>query len=335
MAVVMDLQFDSLLKAKNWWSVFDQDPNVLSTVGFVDDGANSRIEIDIAERGAAIAAVQKAYPVKADSYVGEFTGLRMDEDLTPDAGTIANCYDPDPTKRGRYIKVGASGTGSWSLQSPTIVDKCWGDNNHPERLLELLLSSWIATTPPHPGSGPQAGWVTPPANDWRNAVVTFDMRCQDLYLGKWSKIAQHVQGTIDDLTALLPANVYATPNFILTKDLISDQLGFGNDGWGKPNKVERVYDSGRRDVVLNYSADDADWRCLGSITRPLSYYHYVVTPVAQLLQNLVGNSYMMAVHDKPQPDDQVFAPVGVDVAEKDRIAGKLLIYGIKVEVPDV
>jgi hypothetical protein len=125
---------------------------------------------------------------------------------------------------------------------------------------------------------------------------------------------------------------HATPNFIFTKELISDQLGFGDDSWGKRNMVSHVADSGRRQVVLNYSINEDDWHCLGSVDRPLSYFAYVVTPVAELLQNLVGNSYMMAVHDVPQSDANAFAPVVTGLAEAERVSGKLMIYGIKVEV---
>lgn len=126
---------------------------------------------------------------------------------------------------------------------------------------------------------------------------------------------------------------FATPNFIFTKTLISDQLGFGTDSWGTTNKVPRIANSGRRQIVLQLTTDDKDWDCLGSVDRPDGFYVYVAgVPVLELLTNLIGNMFIMAVHDKPQADDAHFTPVARGIDEKDRIAGKLRLFGIKVEV---
>ena len=338
-STVMDLTFDPadhgaseaavIEVIKEWWSIRNEDANTIAHPEFVSDGADSYMLIDIAARDATIPAVTRAFATQA----------AMNADLAYAAGTVVNCYDPDPTKRGRYTKSGASGSGSWGLTSATITSKMWPDPNHVQRLLELVLCSWIGTSPvPFGSSGSLLGWTSPPGNDWTNARVTFDMACEDLYLGPWAKLCQHIQGEIDSLTDVIPqehgSGNHAFPNFILTRQLISDQLGFAQPGsWGRPNMVPYVKNSGRKNVVLDYTPSDHDWASLGSVMREYanSPFHYVVVPIAHLLSNLVGNSYMMVVHDRPQADAAYWSAMSTGIDEADRIAGKLEIYGIKVE----
>lgn len=413
---VMSLVFDSEAKADNWWSIYNSNPSALARPAYVPQYGNepAHISLIFAPEDGVLPAVTLFE-----------TQAAMNANLNFDAGTYVNCAAKDPSIRGRYQKIGASGTGSWNRVGP-MMDKCWPDNNHQNRELELILCSWINTTPPAPGAGPFAGWVSPPGDDWSKVRITFQMRAKELYLGPWAKICQHVQGDVPHLSQMLPrwltfsnqpavdstitvngtvftfkasgaagnqinigvnlaatlANIVsvltasvipavaeatysadatkltaisnaqdgtpftmdssvgsnaiytwgnAIPNFIFTKELISDQLGFGVDSWGQPNKEPYVYDSGTTDVVLNYSDSDDDWTCLGSVERPVSFFHYVTTSIKDIIYSLFGNSYMMAVHDMPQPDDTYWNAVSVPIAERDRIRGELRIYGITVE----
>jgi hypothetical protein len=483
MPVIMDLRFNSFDSARQWFVNYHSDSNCLANPVFIADGADSRIEIDMAPRKLPPDAYRpppsgwrffEAFSQKqlVDTVAGgaprNFYDPARVMNLVPGAlGDFAYCFDPDPTVRGRYKRV--SGNSSWVVDdvgtppSHSIVEKLWPDKNHTERVLEIILGSWMQNRPvPHPGSTPHKGWATtnpagtPPTNDWRNATITFDMRCQNLELGPQAKICQHVQGlsrrltwampqsitftgvpspaappnnenfvviggvlfafipatatpgprqvrigttipeTIDLLiaalgatTGLTPAEITAVqrakysregnklvvttkswpaadgskefkigvneastqlgslrpafpgsvsepqafPNLLFTKQLISDQLGFGTNSWGKKNKVSKIFDSGRVPVVLQFTPNDADWDAMGSIEQPtLRYFNYVVTPVAEILQDLIGNSYMLAVHPRPQADGDTFIATA-DPTEKERISGKIMIYGIKVEVP--
>lgn len=439
MAVVMDLNFnpanypialssgsaDPIAEAKKWWSILaggyiDDTLGSLSLSNlahplFVSNGALSHLRFEWAQTAIE---VQGAYREQSLLYA----------DLSPPDGSLVNCTDPDSTKRGRYLKIGAPGAGSWSKVSSTIADKGWGDPNHKERLLELLFCSWIKTTPPHPGSGVQQAIVSPPAQDWRNAQITLRLRARDLYLGMHAKIVPHIQGDIAAATARLPkyidfvgqpavnstitvagtvftfkasgaignqiniggslsatitnivnvltasvitgvklaaysgtatrltatpdnpnsasyslladapsqgiaTGVNATPNFINTANIISDGLGFArSNSWGLPNDVPYVEDSGIKDIVIQFTPDDDDWECLGTIDRPLSFFHYISVKIADLLTSVIGNSYIMVVHPKPQPDGLVYVAVPNTIPENERIRGVIEFYGYKVEV---
>jgi len=413
----MTITFDSAVKAAGWWAVYDCNPNAQMPPAYVPAAGTepAHIEVDFAPTGGVVAVT-----------TGFQSKTAMDAVLTYAAATLVNCFDTDPALRGRYSKVGGSGTGSWSRVG-NIADKAWPDPNHVERLLELIMCSWINTSPAAPGAGPPLSWVSPSGEDWSAARVTFNMRAKDLYLGPWAKICQHVQGDVPALSALLPrwltftaqpvndttivvngttftfkasgatgnqinkgatladtlanavtvlnasvvggvaeaeysatatvltaiSNVQdgtpftltagtsgaaaswsnAFPNFIFTKSLISDQLGFGTDSWGVANRVPYVEDSGPVNVVLEYSADDDDWECLGTVERPVSFFHYVNTSIAAIITSLFGNSYMMVVHDKPQVDaDHWDTASALGIAEADRIRGQLRFYSITVEV---
>lgn len=316
----MDVDLNCLSEACKWWTTYNSNSAVTAPPELVGDAF---AKVQFAARNAVVPA-QTAYRSKD----------AMDLDLIPAAGIVANCFDPDETKRGRYVKSGASGSGCWTLQG-LVADKAWNDPNHVGRLLELIWCSWIeAEGGAHDGSNGKNGWSAPPGNDWSNVRITMNMRATGLYLGPWAKICQHIQGEIPALSSLLAPGKYAMPNYIFTKDLISDQLGFAQPGsWGKPNVVPFVQDSGWVDVVLNYTADESAWECLGRYDKALgaSAFHYVAAPVASILTNLVGNSYMMAVHPFPQTGDAYWSAVTGPILERDRIRGSLLMRSIKAE----
>jgi hypothetical protein len=164
-----------------------------------------------------------------------------------------------------------------------------------------------------------------------NSVTIQTKPWQDSFLNAPFRTVLSVKaGTTGSTNATL-IDPHATPNYIFTRSLISDQLGFGIDSWGKKNKVSHVTDSGRRKVVLQYTPNDEDWECLGAVDRPLSFYDYTVAPVAEVLQRMIGNSYMMVVHPMPQPEAKAFERVAGGIAESERTAGTIMIYGIKIE----
>jgi hypothetical protein len=339
--------------AKNFWSVMNgglvtdtvashASPSTLAHPKFVSDGANSHLLISFSET-ANIQEVAGSYSTKA----------ALDADLVPANGVIVNCFDPDASKRGIYSKNGGTGSGSWTLLSGDPRDKAWTDYNHPQRMLELLFCSYVKfpnPSPPSPTSpfnplpfmAPQQGWEGPQApggGDWRGVRLTYDMRAVNLTLGAFAKIGQHAQGNVKLRSDVLPPvgglAVSLLPNFIQKKQLISDQLGFGIDSWGKPN-----------DVIVEFSASDADWECLGTPKRPLALVNYGSEPIRSVLEKFMGNSYMIAHHPKPYrtlaawlaetpaPTTEWHA-IDVDsvVRDIDRIRGEIRIYGFKIEGP--
>lgn len=266
----------------------------------VFDGADSHVKASVS-----------AAPVEVDGAFG--TKAAMDADLDAAAGQKVNCWDPDGTKRGRYVKVGAPGAGNWALDGE-IADWHWPDNNHPNMLLGLnAFGSWIDSAPPFELRGDQAIYPPPPDNDWRRARLTFTVRAVNMRKGPMVKLALHCQGDVPARTAALPQeNVlgnFFVPNFFQKRQLLSDVLGFNEpDSWGLPDVREHVEDSGWVDWVVDFSPDDLDWQAMGGIDRDLasSPYYYGVCPIEELLSSLTGNIYWLAVYPKPQTDPAAY-----------------------------
>lgn len=73
----------------------------------------------IAAASSAAAAAADAAAITAlviNGHQGFATKAAMDANLNFAAGTVAECYDPDPALAGIYIKSGASGSGSWGTR---------------------------------------------------------------------------------------------------------------------------------------------------------------------------------------------------------------------------
>ena len=54
-------------------------------------------------------------------------------------------------------------------------------------------------------------------------------------------------------------------------------------------------------------------------------------PPCPVLRRLIGNSYMMTVHPRPQSDAKTFDRVNGGIPEDERTSGTIMIYGIKIE----
>lgn len=302
-------------------------PNTIAAPEVVFDGANSHVK-----------AVMSASPVEVQGAFASKTA--MDADLDASAGQMVNCFDPDGTKRGRYLKVGAPGAGSWTLDG-AIADKPWPDNNHTGQLLNLIpFGSWVNSSPPFPLRGSEAIYPAPPSDDWRRARLTFTVRAIDLEKSPMVKLALLCQGNVEARTAVLPqehgSGNYFVPNFYNKRQLLSDALGFNQpDSWGIPDGRRKVEDSGWVDWVVDFSIDDLDWQSMPGIARELSAspYYYGVCPIAELLQKLTGNIYWLAVYPKPQIDPASWfdsaAAMGIEPYEQ--VTGTLLLKRIKAE----
>lgn len=304
--------------------------NTLAHPEVVFDGANSHVKAVVAP-AASVIEVAGAFSLKSD----------MDADLDAAAGQLVNCFDPDGTKRGRYEKVGGTGTGSWSRVGD-VSDWLWPDPNHPGKLLNLLpFGSWINSSPPFPLRGDQAIYPAPPSDDWRRVRLTFTVRGIDVEKDPLCKLVLHCQGNVEARTAALPqesvAGNYFVPNFIKTGGtLLSDALGFNEPGsWGTPDVRLRVEDSGWVDWVVDFSIKDEDWQCLGGIDRTLasSPYYYGACPIEELLTKLTGNIYWLAVYEKPRTDpDGQFTPVpATELRDAERLRGTIMVKRIKAE----
>jgi hypothetical protein len=300
--------------------------------------------------------------------------------------TYVNCYDPDPSLRGLYRKDGSVNlfNGNLSRANGSPKDKAWTDYNHPQRLLELLVCSFVKTSAPLPFMGNQQGWAGPQGmntqgahtgiNDWRGVRITYDMQIRNFRLGPFSKIGQHVQGNVLRISNALTEyvlneglaqfavnknrNAYFLPNFIQKRQLISDQLGFGRNSWGKPNDVPVVLDSGRKSVLIEFSINDDDWECFGAptfgagdVNKVLQEFrspiiindfgekyarliNYGSSRIEEVLENLQGNSYMIGHHPAPKTGTQWWGKSSAErVSNFDRVEGEIRIFGIKIEKP--
>jgi hypothetical protein len=322
---IMNLVLDTQAKAEKWFTMLDSSAGTeIAYPEWVNAGANSYIRFVFAENPVAVA---KLFRTKA----------LMDADLAHADGVLVNCADADPAKRGRYEKDGASGGGAW-VRVGDLTDKAWEDKNHHGRTLEILAGSWNDKDIIGALVGPQ-GWSGPADGDWTNLRITLDMQVIGFHGGPWMKMFLHLQGNVPRLTAVLPQvhglGNWAYANYLFTGSAVSDQLGFGVDSVGLPNAVPHVENSNRVNVVLNFSAEDEDWECLGRIDRPLadSPLHYVAAPIAEVAGDLQGgNLYLLAVHDMPPASDAAFFDGAQEpIGETNRVRGELRIFGIKID----
>lgn len=350
---VMDLDFnpanypqegsaDALAEALNWWSFMNGgavgdtvaghlSPETFCHPAFVDDGADSHLLFSFATPSQLV-EVAGAYATKA----------AMDADLVPGNGVKVNCFDPDPTKRGRYAKSGGTGTGSWVLDGDGVIrDKAWNDYNHPQRLLELLICTFIYTATPLPVMGSQMGYRGIADGNWTNARLTLDIGCRMLELGPWGKIGMHIQGNVPARAALLTAlygegDKYFVPNFIKTDQLLSDLLGFSNlpTSWGLPNDTPIVH-TNRVSWVIDFVPDDTLWHCLGDRGRDPTgrEVNYGADSISKVLDDVHGNAFVL--HHNVTPNDGGTWWTGnnsaATIADFDRVRGDLLFYGATLE----
>lgn len=333
----------ALAEALKWWSIMNGGAVIDTVTGQTSSNVPAHPKY-VAAAGGVDAHFLFSFAETPIEVAGAYsTKALMDADLVPAASTLVNCWDPDPSKRGRYSKSGGTGTGSWSLVSANPADKAWPDYNHPQRLVELLICSFVYTTAPLPFMGSQQGWVGPSDGNWLGARVTLDMEFVQARLGPYSKVPLHVQGNVASraaaLSALYPESPnpkYFLPNFVQKTDLISDQMDFGHDSWGLENKVPVVRASGRRGVVINMTGDDDDYHCLGDPGRDPTgrLISYGEAPVAEVLGNLQGNMYVLGHHPAPADGDAFWTKSSAEtVPEFDRFRGDIRLFGVKVEVP--
>lgn len=299
--------------------------NTIAHPQVVFDGVNSCLRATFSTEPVE---VQGAFSTRPAMYA----------DLDAPAGQKVNCWDPDVTKRGRYIKTGVPGAGAWVYEGP-VEDHLWWDPNHPKMGLGLIpFGSWINSAPAFPLRGPEAVYPSPPADDWRRARLTFTVRAIDLKKPPEVKLALHCQGNIAARTASLPQEHglgnYFVPNFYNKRQLLSDALGFNQpDSWGTPDLRDKIEDSGWVDWVVDFSVDDLDWQSMGGIPRPLtlSPYYYGVCPVAELLAKMTGNIYWLAIYPRqPESSDAYFTPTAAGSVSNE-ISGELLLKRIKAE----
>lgn len=302
-------------------------PNTLASPEVVFDGADSYLRGVIS---AAPVEVQGAFANK----------VAMDADLDATDGQLVNCFDPDGTtpKRGRYSKSGGSGSGSWGRVGD-IADRLWWDPNHPKLGLGLMpFGSWIDTSPPFPLRGSQAAYTSPPSDDWTNARVTFTVRAKSLKKTPLTKLALHMQGDVAARTASLPqvhgSGNYFVPNFYNRAQLLSDALGFNQpNSWGVADLRETVEDSGWVDWVVDFTPDDLDWQSMGGVPRTLaaSPYYYGICPVAELLAEMTGNLYWLALYPREPASESAYFTPTTPGGVGDEISGEIWLKRIKCE----
>lgn len=266
------------------------------------------------------------------------TKALMDADLDASAGQKVNCFDPTPALRGRYVKSGSPGAGSWTREGD-IADRAWWDGNHPKMGISILpFGSWVDTDPPFALRGDQALYPAAPGNDYRNARITFVVRAVKLKKRPTTLLVLHMQGDVTERTAGLaqehPDGNFSFPNFYNKRQTLNSVLGFNQpDSFGTPDLRQEVEDIGWVEWVVDITPDDLDWQAMGGVPRDYdsSPYYYDVCPVADLQRQMNGNFYWLAIMPRePATEDEYFAPTVMgDVT--DELSGEIWLKSIKIE----
>lgn len=322
--------FDSPEKVAQWYyTPMSSSGGIVPNVRFTATTTDSFAEIVIgrtsaAERVGAGGAIQKAAFLSKSA---------MDADLAWPAGAIGFCFDANPVLHGKYIKIGASGTGNWGARQGSIDDRCWNDPNHSRTAwLELLMQSWCKPGDPGAVTG-KIAW--PSITDLRGAEIRWEMRAKNLILGPNAKIVQHMQTHVPS-QQLWPTDTGTNAqrsfvNALQIANPISDQLMLGDGGYDAPNPVRGVHDSGWRTVRVPLNPDPAEWQQLGAIEGregidpPLRYYNYVVSPPSEFLANFTGNAYMVVAHKVTDAASKANPP-----SDLDKIAGTLQFKSVSI-----
>ncbi len=331
----VQINFDTDAKLAEWFSI-----PITPNAGAI--GAVRRVT----ESGVSCAEINIGNEVPTVSFLSERDGsgvygtgyAKMTANLNFPAGAVAYCYDEDSSKHGRYVKTGASGTGSWGTRTGSVAPAMWTDENHRRvAQLHLLFSSWSKAGDPFAAAdGP--GGITdklgyPDIRDLRGATMRWRVRAQNMEMGPMTKIVQHYQTRVPRIptspTSSAVVDAPAFVNAINTATCISDKLGFGNGGVFARNLVDFVADSGWVDIDIPLIADESKWQALGGLPtkqgrQPFNQsIKYVCAPVAEWLANWTGNAYMVGYFPNPNPGTDMAAP-----AAADQIKGRLLIQSL-------
>jgi hypothetical protein len=325
----VQINFDTDAKLAEWYCNTADSGGAIAAVRRVVESGVSCAEIMI---GSEIPTAVFLTDATSGGYA------KMTANLNYAAGAVANCYDEDSSKHGRYVKVGASGTGSWGTRTGSVTPAMWTDENH-RRVgqLNLLFESWSKALDPFAGAdGP--GGITdklgyPDIRDLRGVTMRWRLRAQNMEMGPNTKIVQHFQTRVPRIptspTTSPVVNAPAFVNSINTATCISDKLGFGTGGVFARNTVDFVADSGWVDVDIPLLADETKWLALGGLPnkqgrQPFSQsLKYVCAPVNEWLPNWTGNAYMVGFYPNPNPGTDMAPP-----AVADQIKGRLLIQSL-------
>jgi hypothetical protein len=327
--------FDTDAKLAQWYYNPATPPGAITPLRRVIEGGVSCAEINI---GTEVPTVN----FLTDAVSAGFA--KMTANLNFPAGSIAYCYDEDSTKHGRYVKTGASGTGSWGNRTGSVAPAMWTDENH-RRIgqLNLLFESWASPGDAFaPADGPNGGITDklgyPNRPDLRGLTMRWRLRAQNMEMGLNTKIVQHFQTRVRRIpetpTSSVVVNAPAFVNAINTATCISDKLGFGTAGLFAKNAVDFVADSGWVDVDIPLLPDDKTWLALGGLPnkqgrQPFSQsVKYVCAPAAEWLADWTGNAYMVAFYGNPSPGTDMPAPPA-----SEQIKGRLLIQSLSFIQP--
>lgn len=272
----------------------------------------------------------------------------------PTAGPGANCFDEDPAYHGFFAPDGVS----WGARTGDVRTLGWPDPNHRGDLtdpvnagvgwLELLFQGFganLAGTGSQDDQSPQTRNGFPYMTDLRGLELQYVARIRDWTLPRTSKLFQHYQVRTPHHGAmsseiingeLAPRHMYV--NAIQIADPISDQLLLGQGGFGEPNPVDGVKDSGWRLVRVRLSPLASFWKMLGGMTGrngldgdPFKVLNYGVETPDNMLQNPAGLPYdffMVGFH--PVLDAATLA----ELPEARRGRGKLQIREVALVQPD-
>jgi hypothetical protein len=272
----------------------------------------------------------------------------------PTAGPGASCFDEDPEFHGFFIPDGTT----WGARTGDVRSLAWRDPNHKGDVndpvnagvgwLELLFQGFGTNAA---GTGSMDDVVDqtrdgfPYMTDLRGLELQYVARARDWRMKRTSKLFQHYQMRSPYHGAMSSEVIngelsprYPYVNAIQIADPISDQLQLGQGGFGEPNVVDGVKDTGWRLVRIRLSPLSSFWKMLGGITArngldgdPFNTLNYVVETAENMLQNPAGlayNFFMVGFH--PVYDIATMA----DLVDARRSRGKIQIREVALVQPD-
>lgn len=259
-------------------------------------------------------------------------------------GDVVNVYSKDSTKHGRYVVQSGPSLGS---RTGSVAPMMANDENHRRvTQIRLLLQSYSAAGDPispglegypdfsvlndsigRPAEHDLSGWVM----RWRTRLIGGS-------LGRRTKLGMHFQTRVPGPRVGTynwgdGGGLGSVPfvNALNIATCISDQLGFGGDGFFADNAVEYVADSGWVDVDIPLEPLWSYWLMMGGNADKMgavpasyaSFLRYVVCDPDIWVRNWTGNAYMLEC--KFNPDRTVdLAPI----PEDESFRGRLLVSAL-------
>ncbi len=228
----------------------------------------------------------------------------------------ANCFSEDPLYHGYFEPNGTT----WGPRLGDVRIDEWPDPNHRGDLTDPINAGNAWLTLLFQGFGTDEGGTHtlddiadqtrdgfPYATDLRGLELEYIMRARDWRMKRTDKLLQLFQTRVPyhgpfstEIIGGEPTARHAYVNAVQIADPISDQLMLGQGGFGEPNAVDGVHDTGWRKVRIRLSPLASYWKMLGAMTgrsglpgEMLKAHNYVVETPDNFLHNPAGLPYCL------------------------------------------